>query len=158
MREKEELLLDLIEVRAYRELQSEPFDFGTGLIENDSKFSEDAYYKMEENEILEKLRDLEEGKTKKNKQVNNKKIKNKRKYYLDKKAEKRMKKLHEIGVYQVYEAINEDTGEKYMDKFYLSGRKGFAKRQSNKKVRKSNNFPLKGGGYRKVYDYWWEVF
>lgn len=37
---------------------------------------------------------------------------------------------------------------------YTSKRKKQAKKQSNKKVRKSGGLCLNGGGYRRVFDYW----
>lgn len=37
----------------------------------------------------------------------------------------------------------------------LSERKKFIKKASSKKIRTDFSFPLKGNGYRKVYDYWW---
>lgn len=33
----------------------------------------------------------------------------------------------------------------------------FFKRVSNKMVRRSKDLPLKGAGYRKVFDYWWTI-
>lgn len=44
----EELYTDWNELEAYRILQKEPFDFGTGLITNDDSQSEDIYWKMEQ--------------------------------------------------------------------------------------------------------------
>lgn len=32
------------------------------------------------------------------------------------------------------------------------------KRESNKKVRACSGLPQKGNGYRKVFDYWWELY
>ncbi len=44
--------LDLIEVQAYRELQSTPFNFGTGIMSYDGIYgSEDAYYEMDEQSL-----------------------------------------------------------------------------------------------------------
>lgn len=155
MRTLEELKGDLVEVRAYRALQNEPFDFGTGVIKNNSNNSEDAYYKMQEQEIIEEINRVEAVEFEKEKR---RYLKKENRYYSDKKAKNRLKKLHEQGVYSVYKAKNKDNGKEYLYKFYLSGRKKMAKKQTNKKVRNRNNFPLKGAGYRKVYDYWWEVY
>ncbi len=153
MRTLEELKGDLVEVRAYRALQNEPFDFGTGIIKNNSNNSEDAYYEMQEQEIIEEINRIEATKIEKERE-----LQKRNRYYSDKKAKNRLKKLYEQGVYSVYKAKNKDTGKEYLYKFYLSGRKKMAKKQTNKKVRNKNNFPLKGAGYRKVYDYWWEVY
>lgn len=38
-----------------------------------------------------------------------------------------------------------------------SKNKVFYKRVSNKAVRRSKDIPLKGNGYRKVFDYWWTI-
>lgn len=38
-----------------------------------------------------------------------------------------------------------------------SKNKVFFKRVSNKAVRRSKSLPLKGNGYRKVFDYWWAI-
>lgn len=38
-----------------------------------------------------------------------------------------------------------------------SKNKVFFKRVSNKAVRRSKSLPLKGNGYRKVFDYWWTI-
>ena len=38
-----------------------------------------------------------------------------------------------------------------------SKNKVFFKRVSNKAVRRSESLPLKGNGYRKVFDYWWTI-
>ena len=58
----EELELDLIEIQAYRDLQDESFCFDViNEIKKENKFSEDAYYKIIENNIIEKL-EYEESK------------------------------------------------------------------------------------------------
>ena len=38
-----------------------------------------------------------------------------------------------------------------------SSNKAFFKRVSNKKVRRSSGVPVKGNGYRKIFDYWWTI-
>lgn len=52
-------------------------------------------------------------------------------------------------------------GEWDSPKYYLSGPKGFAKRQTNRvlrsRLRKEDHLP-QGAEYRKYFDYWWEVF
>jgi hypothetical protein len=44
-------------------------------------------------------------------------------------------------------------------KYYLSGRRKYAKYCSKKKIRNAKNdaFALKGNNHRKLYDYWWEI-
>ena len=164
MEKLEELKLDLIEVRAYRDLQGEPFDFGTGLITNDSKVSEDVYYKREERELLNAISEIKEEKKNENFNLENGKIsginkeKERNRRYLDKKAKIKLERLSDQGVYMVYKKKNHDTGNTFVTRFYLSGLKKEAKKQTNKRIRKSVQFPLNGGGYRKVFDYWWTVF
>lgn len=52
----EELKLDLIEIRAYRDLQDAGFCFdGVNEIKNESKVSEDAYYENLEDNILDSI-------------------------------------------------------------------------------------------------------
>ena len=51
-------------------------------------------------------------------------------------------------------------GERDSLKYYLSGPKGFAKRQTNRvlrsRLRKEDHLP-QGAEYRKYFDYWWAV-
>jgi len=53
-----ELLGDLVELKAYRALDGQAFDFGTGLIENTSEISECVYWKIECDSIESKLEAL----------------------------------------------------------------------------------------------------
>ena len=55
----EELKLDLIEVKAYRDLQNESFTFGKEIVINESKVSEDAYYEILEENLNEAIEELE---------------------------------------------------------------------------------------------------
>lgn len=50
------------------------------------------------------------------------------------------------------------TRKPYKRRVYYSGRKGTIKRISNKKVRKYKGDIADGAGYRKIYDYWYELF
>ena len=61
----EELKLDLIEIQAYRNLQDKDFSFNGNIIKNESIISEDAYYEMLEQDILEQIEYLENEKIKK---------------------------------------------------------------------------------------------
>lgn len=152
---KEELKGDLAEVKAYRDLQSEPFDFGSGLITNDSKESEDAYYEMQEQDLEELLDNIES-------EINEVERKNRKRlnrYARKQRAKRKKKRLADQGVYFVYEKECRETGNKYVTQFYLTGSRKLAKRETNRKIRNSkNDFSLKGGGYRKKFDYWWTVF
>lgn len=150
---------DLVEVKAYRDLQSEPFDFGTGLITNDCKQSEDAYYEMIEQDLecwlenyLEPTLEPSLGMEK------DLKIRDNR--YARKCIEKKiLKDLQSKNVYQIYEKTDEETGNKYLKISYCSRRKRNAKKMTNRKLRQSRQaVSLRNGEYRKVFDYWWEVF
>lgn len=152
--DKKELILDLIEVRAYRDLQNMPFDFGNGVIIPDSKTSEDAHFKMREQDILDNLEDLSYVDAEKEKDT----TPTTRNRYMRKFiGRKKLKKLYDKGVYNVWEKDGENGT--FLTQFYLSGSKKVAKKCSNKTIRQSrNNFPLNGSGYRKKYDYWWLVY
>lgn len=132
------------EIRAYRELEGQTFDFGQGKMKTES--SEDAYYEM----CLPK----ERGEVK-NYQIKKSKKKPKirlNKYERKKINKKQLKKLRNEIWWGVY-----DNGE-YLKRCYLSRRKKNAKRASNRKVRRYKGEISNGGHYRKFYDYWWEVF
>lgn len=157
-RELNKLYIDLKEVRAYRNLQSKGFDFGTGLITNDSNESEDAYYEMEEQDILDCIENIQYIMREYNEEIINKKSRRYNRYNRKRIREKKLRDLEEKGAYATTTKESEE-GKEYLTRFYLSGRKTFAKKQSNKVIRKSrNNFSLYGGGYRKKYDYWWTVY
>jgi len=151
---KGNLIGDLIEIRAYKSLQNEPFDFGNGIIENSNK-SDDTYYEKQEKEIKDKLNQIE--KKQEDKKIIKKQKKEYSRYYLNKREKNRLKNLNNQGVYLIYEIENKDTGKKYIRRYYISRAKKIAKRRANKMVRKENDFPLKGNGYKKVYDLWWEI-
>lgn len=51
------------------------------------------------------------------------------------------------------------TGDIWYSRMYLSGCRKLAKKQTNKKVRKSrNDFSQRGCAYRRKFDYWWTLF
>lgn len=80
------------------------------------------------------------------------------KYERKKITQKKMKKLHENGVYFVSCKSNKD-GCEYYQPLYLSGCRKYAKRRTNRMLRKSrNDFNLKGCAYRRKFDYWWTLF
>jgi hypothetical protein len=153
-----DIQLTLIELNAYRILNGQSFDFGNGLIINDSKISEDVYWKMEQYDLEELIsgyfllmneedyidRDLKKKKYKyrlnkyERKQIDNKKL----------------NKLYEIGKYSC--GISEYKG--YLARWYMSGRKKYVKKYSNSKVRKFKDFKLKCAGYRRVFNYWNNVY
>lgn len=68
-----------------------------------------------------------------------------------------MKKLEECNSYFLSEKENEN-GETYLCPFYMSGCRKFAKKQTSRKLRKSNDFKLNGCAYRRKFDYWYTLF
>lgn len=165
----EELLIDLQEVRAYRSLQKEPFDFGTGLIENTSDESEDACYEMWEQDILDKVEDkINEIRFRELEDVDMEdivKLKILNKYVYIEPGEEagtsysRKREDNERMKYMKYKTLNEETGDWYYKRYYYSDKKKHAKRMSNKKVRKYKPYVgLRGSDYRKIFDYWGNVY
>lgn len=141
------------EIEAYRTLDGLSFKFGDELIVNDGEYgygSEDGYLGIDAQNICDMLDYWHEDKsikTKSNKQRLNKHERKK----LD---QQKLKKLSQLRWYTVYYKEDEN---RYI-KIYYSGARKYAKYCSNRKVRNSNNFSLRGGGYRKVFDYWWCIF
>lgn len=138
------------EVLAYRELENEYFDFGEGLMSPlSSKLFEDVYYKMRIQ--WEEDLQLEEEYS----HLNNKTIPKKARlnHYARKQIDKiKLDKLHKAGNW--WTVVDKDTHKK---RCYIGSRSAYNKKRSNKKVRKTKNIG-DGGNYKKVYNYWWEVF
>lgn len=139
------------EILAYRELENEYFDFGEGLMRaSDGKDSEDAYYEIrtqweEELQLEQEYCYLSH------------KPKSERKARLNHYARKQICKIKLDRLY------NEGSWWTVCDKgthkirHYISPRAKHHKKYSNKKVRRTKNIG-NHGSYRKVYDYWWEVW
>jgi len=147
---KQDAINQLREIEAYRSLEGLPFDFGNGLIKNDLSYgTEEAYWEMD----IQDLEDLIEY-WDWNKQEH--KIKNIRLNHYARKiiTKNKLKKVYDTGSYFI--SFEESTNR--YKRFYLSGVKGYAKWCSKRAVRNSIDFPLKGTGYRKVYNYWYTVF
>lgn len=136
----------LDEIRTYRELEDETFDFGEGKMKIEGWYgSEDAYYEMC---LSEECGDIE--------YKTNKKPKKKKKTKLNQYARKQIckKKLNKLYNY-VWWAVG--CRDKYKKRYYLSGKKKFAKKRTNKKIRRYKGNVANGSGYRKMYDYWWSI-
>ena len=147
----QEAKLDLIEIKAYRALQS-------------SHSSEDGYYEMEEQNIEDYLEELLNIKEIMINNINNNinhchknKFKKRPNKYLRKKITLQKYKKLSKNLYKSWYAIyfNEDK-QRYI-RIYNSNCRQYAHKQSEKKIRKSNVFKLKGSSFKKVYDFWWEV-
>jgi len=150
----EGLELDLIEIYAYRQLQSEGFDFRYGYISNDKLQSEDAYFKMEQLDLEE----LYEYETELLYQINMYHIH--RNIRLNRHARKaitqqKLKRQMGNGNWQVW---FHDNGKFLVKSTGGAKVKRWVKKQSRKKIRKSKiDFPLKGNGFHKIFDYFWEL-
>ena len=141
----------LEEVIAYRKLESEYFDFGEGLMSPLSgRQSEDVYYEM-------RVQWEEELQLEQKYYYVNHKSKSKRKTQLNQYARKQIckakldKLYNEGGWWTVW-----DKGT-HKVRCYISPRAKHHKKYSNKKVRKTQNIG-NYNNYKKVYDFWWEVW
>lgn len=73
-------------------------------------------------------------------------------------TQRKMKKLHDNNCYFVY-LKDDNKGGKYYQPLYLSGCRKYAKRRTNRILRKSmNDFNLRGCAYRRKFDYWYTLF
>lgn len=139
----QEYLDDWDELEAYRTLSGRPFNFGNGLINDDSTFSEDTYWKMDQWDIQRAIDNLLDNNVKRYR-----KKKHKLNHYKRKLIDKnKLIKLSKTSSWNIY--FNEEKN-RYI-RCYYSGSKGFTKWCSDKAVRNRNDFPLKGAGYRKVF-------
>lgn len=148
------------EIIAYRELENETFDFGEGKMKMEGLLgSEDAYYEMcipnescyinydkfEFNYNTDQYEYIyHEPKSKKKIRLTQ--------YYKKQIDQNKMNKLRKYGWW-----IVSDKGL-YKKRCYYSERKFIAKRITNKKIRKYKGEIGNGNCYRKIYDYWWNVF
>ena len=146
-----EMLLQ--EVKAYRQLYGQTFGFCEELdIENVSN-PEYELLKRDEEILEEMLKNWDSSKSlvkKQNKYQKTKKLKHQNKTL----EQAKLKKIANMAWWPVY--YNEES-ERYIRCYYSRKRK-YAKICSNKIVRKAQEFSLKGAGYRKLFDYWWEIF
>lgn len=109
------------------------------------EFREERRILLAEIERLQKVVD---------KQGIDKKRKTKENRYAQKKGYK--ERLKELSKYQYTVYYDKDKNRHI--RIYFSRRRKFAKQQSKVKVRRNKEFRLEGGGYRKVFDYWWCIF
>lgn len=74
---------------------------------------------------------------------------------------RKLKKLHDETWNSVFAgAYWNDRKQRYV-RFYTCRTPGYTKylrRLSNRRVRHSLDVPMRGSGYRKHYDYWWELY
>lgn len=143
----------LAEIKAYRELENETFDFGNGPMKMEHTLgSEDAYYEMDiqehedaiETARLEYLDDLEnrDYNVEKPKRINRR---NKRKDKI------KNKKLQSAGWWIV------SDNETHLSRIYRGKRSSYIKKKNNKKLRRAKNVG-KRGHFKKVTEFWYELW
>lgn len=137
----------LKEIMAFRNLESEIFDFGQGPMKMEGLLgSEDAYYEMAiqdilDSEVNDELDNLDD--------VDNSFIIPKNNHYHHKTKDKlKMKRLYEVANWWTIGKRD----DYYVRKYKRPRVARIYKRLSNKKVRQNKNIPS-GGSYKKVYDY-----
>jgi hypothetical protein len=144
----------LNEIRAYRNLESEIFDFGEGEMEIEGWYgSEDAYLSMSLPEYYDDYFEYD-NLTQKDLENENKYKKQKLNRYAKKQIGKeKLKKLYNNGGW--WTVGKYDT---HLRRYYRGSRSKYLKKLSNKKVRKSKGLSGKSNIYRKVFDYWYKLF
>jgi len=81
-------------------------------------------------------------------------------YHESRERNRRLKKLHDETENQYYVGVYYDEDKKRYIKYSPNKRAGYTKcirKIANRKVRRSKDL-LRHGTYRKLYDYWWELF
>jgi hypothetical protein len=161
-----EMLLDLKELEAYRTLEGRPFDFGHGDVPNDLTFgTEEAYWEMEIQEIESVLYDYCDDLIMYYPDTNNINHKNKsttkKNRYLNKlKSKEKLIQLNHTANW-IYVSYDEDK-KYYSRRFSGQKVKRDTKQQSRRRVRNRvkalSDFSIKGCEYRRLYDYWWELW
>lgn len=141
------------EVNAYRELESETFDFGTGEMRMEGLLgSEDAYYEMDLQELEERRQEKEQEYYNRPLTIENN-IKRVNKLYKRKEIDqKKLRDLSKITFWFV-----EDKGD-YCKKHYYSRARKVLRNLSNKRVRSYKGEISNGSHYKKIYDFYWNLF
>lgn len=163
-----ELLIDLEEIRAYRALQNEPFDFGTGVLFNNSTHETDSYYKEAERATREKIKHLTIkgisdaiGKSTK--------VKEGACHVLDtldiveqgecKTSHKRKKEDYEKLKCFKYVKVEEEVGSWNEKRHHISKREKRSRKRAYKRPRKYRPYiNLTGTDYRRISESWWFVY
>lgn len=150
MKTKQDYVDILNEINAYRELDGQDFDFGTGVIINEMCLgSEDAYYGMDIRlleDIIEYWNNYSKPKPKTKKRKNN--------YINNRKHKNKLQSMVNNHWFPVY-----NCEEKYAKRFYRGGGSPFLKKMSNRKIRRyKGDFEPKGNKFHRVYDFWWELY
>lgn len=132
----------MLEIEAYRNIDGENFDFGTGLIVNEMSYgSEDAYYEMD----IQMLEDIIEHWELDNIVTKSRKKPKTHKRHLRKRQNNRLKKLLHSSPSL---AVQKDG---WIKRCYPNHQTFHPKKVSNKKVRRyQNEFPSKGSFHHKI--------
>jgi hypothetical protein len=151
---KEDYINLLNEINAYRELDGQDFDFGTGLIVNEMSFgSEDAYYEMDIWSIESHIEYWDYSSTK-----NKPKKKRENKYARNRKYKDKLWKMVDKDWFPVWMNGKWFEEGNYPKRYYRGKRSSYLKKQSNKKIRQyKGEFEPKGNKFHRVFDFWWEL-
>lgn len=151
LKTKQDYINQLNEIKAYRSLDGLDFDFGTGLIVNDSSYgSEDAYYEMDIQNLEDTTEHWDEyiGKSKYSK----------KKFRLHKYHKLEIDKRKLITLSKVSWVYTRNCNT-HLKRCYIGRRTSYLKKYSNRIVRKSAyDMSVKGNVYRRLFDYWWAIF
>lgn len=132
------------EIMAYKALENEYFNFGEGPMRpSDGEENEDFYYNL-------RLSQENAYKNKQRKQKKQIRVSKSNSYWRNIYEKKKLNKL--------YSKANEKIHNKdlYKKRQYYEKAK-YHKKASNKKVRQTTDIP-NGNQYKKVYEYWWNMF
>ena len=152
-KEKREDILDalyteLAEIQAYRQLQDTTFNFGGIDIIPNNTHSEDAYYKAREASVLSAISHYTSSNGSPHTRTTKRRHHNRNHY-----TQRKWRKLLNNNILGVYH----HNGR--IIKVYETRRRADAKYYTNRIVRRSpSDFPLKGGGYRKKFDYFHYIY
>lgn len=73
------------------------------------------------------------------------------------KERENMKNISKISWSAVRTKVDSD-GKPYFTRVYYSGSRQFSRKQSNKVVRRYQKPVQCGGNYKKLFDFWWNIF
>lgn len=161
LRTKQDYEMLLQELKSYQQLSQDRdlynyyFEINVDL---DKLILENTYYESD----IQEIKDILEHWNYNNLSQKHNKYKTKLNRYTKKQITKnKLLKLHKYGLWwTTYKQIDEN-GKSYIIRCYIGNNKNsrttYHKKQANKKVRKYKG-KLKRKNYKKVYDYWCEIF
>lgn len=157
---EENLEILLIELMAYSQLDGEEFSFDGESMKNTGDFrlgSEGAYLEMDIQNIQEALLYPEIVNNRKKKTNNNLNNYERKMYH---KKNRHIRRIKEYVPWYLYDYDCDTDTHKYWKRNYVQSK---ALRLIGNNIIRSiipgkEDFSLNGGGYKKVYDYWWDIF